>query len=126
MFTTKSAVLIDDSAIDNFLNYKILQNAGFKNVITFTSASSALQYLSETKVRFEFIFVDVYMSFIDGFEFISKFNELKLHRKQGKIYILTNSLDPSHKALSSSMNIKFLEKPLNINALSMQRKSVML
>lgn len=126
MSNEKSAILIDDNSIDNFINYKLLQSAGINNVITFNNALNALEYLKKTKFRYQLILLDVYMPFMDGFEFIEEFYKLELNKKQGEIFLLSNSVDPTHKTKSSYRRIKFMEKPLMIEALIKKRKSAML
>ena len=113
----KSVLLIDNNDIDNFINHKLLENYGITHVIAFKNATAALSYLSETNVKYHLILVDIYLTMIDGFEFIDKFNKLGLHKTQGKICILSSSINPADKEKAADRNINFIEKPLTIEKL---------
>jgi len=117
MKNIKSALLIDDSNIDNFINHKMLESHGVTNVISFNNALSALSYLKEAHIKYDLILIDIYMPINDGFSFIDKFYELELHKTQGQICILTVSLNPLDKAKAAEKNIKFIEKPFTIEKL---------
>lgn len=112
-----SVLLIDNNEIDNFINHKILENHGITNVISIKSASTALSYLLETNIRYELILIDIHLPIMDGFQFIDKFNELKLYKKQGQICLLTASLNPLYNKKAEEKNIKFIEKPLTMDKL---------
>ena len=113
----KSVLLIDSLEIDNFVNHKLLEIYGVKDVIAFRSPSKALAYLKETDITYQLILVDIYLPIMNGFEFIDKFYELNLDKQHGEICLLSASLDPLHKQKSKEMNIKFIEKPLTIDKL---------
>lgn len=117
MCKIKSAILIDDCIINNFLNGKILEMYGVTNLISFNNANNALDYLKETNYRYQLILVDIYMPLIDGFEFIDKFYNLKLNKKQGKLFILSSTMDPFHIEKSKAKKIKIIEKPLTVEKL---------
>jgi CheY-like chemotaxis protein len=117
MTKIKSAVLIDCNDIDNFINRKILENYGATNVIVFKCANNALSYLKETSIKYQRILIDIHLPVMDGFEFIDKFYELDLHKTQGKICILSASINPLHKEKSEEKKIKFIDKPLTIEKL---------
>lgn len=52
---------------------------------------------------------------MDGFEFADKYFELKLNNKHGEIFVLSASVDPTHKQKAIQRNIKFIEKPLSVD-----------
>jgi CheY-like chemotaxis protein len=54
---------------------------------------------------------------MDGFEFIDNLHKLNLHKKQGKICVLSASVNPEDKEKSDGRNAKFIEKPLTIEKL---------
>jgi CheY-like chemotaxis protein len=117
MTKIKSILLIDNNEIDNFINHKIAENYGVTNIVTFKSADNALDFLLKTKIKFQFIIVDLYLPMTDGFQFIDKFNELELYKTQGEICLLSASINPAHKKQSAERNVRFIEKPLTIEKL---------
>ncbi len=110
----KSVILIDNNELDNFINRKILEKHGVTEIITFKKATHALFYLIGTPLKFQLIIVDIHMPLLDGFEFIDKFYELKLHKKQGKICVLSASINPLDLEKTEKRKIQFIEKPLAI------------
>jgi response regulator RpfG family c-di-GMP phosphodiesterase len=110
----KSVLLVDSLEIDNFVNHKLLEIYGVKDIITFRSAGKALTYLKETNISYQLILVEIYLPITDGFEFIDMFYKLNLHKKHGEICLLSASLDPFHKQKSAEKNVRFIEKPLTI------------
>ena len=117
MDNIKSALLIDDNDIDNFINHRLLTSHGITNVISFNDAHSALLYLQETNVKYDLILVIIHMPLLDGFEFADKFYELGLDKTQGEIFILTSSTNSLNKEKSVKRNIKCISKPLTIEKL---------
>ncbi len=110
----KSVIFVDNNHIDNFVNHKLLEIHGATNVMSFRFADKALVYLKETDIKYELIFVEIYLPIKDGFEFIDMFRSLDLHKKHGDICLLSASLDPLHKEKAEQRNIRFIEKPLAI------------
>ena len=117
MAQIKSVMFIDCNDMDNFINNELLKYYGVTNLITFKSTTDALSYLEKTTFSYQFILVDIYMPVMDGFTFIDKFYELGLHKKQGKIGVLSASLNPFHKEQSIEKNVGFIEKPLTMEKL---------
>jgi CheY-like chemotaxis protein len=113
----KSVILIDVNDIDNFINYKILENHGATDVIIFKSSSDALSYLKVTPKIYQLILIDINLPIMDGFVFIDKFRELELHQTHGNICLLSSSINPLHIERSAEKNIKFIEKPLTLEKL---------
>ena|SRR2546428_5135199 len=115
-----SALIIDDSTIDNLIHKKILINYQFvKNVHCSVSVKEALNYLNVLQENGEalpeLIFLDIRMPDMNGFDF------LKLFEKQHpnitdkcKVYMLSSSLDPvDHERIVNYKFVrKFLGKPL--------------
>ena len=120
----KSVMLIDSIEIDNFVNHKLLEIYGVKDVIAFRSPSKASANLKETNITYQLILVDIYLPIMSGFEFIDKFYQLDLHKKHGEICLLSASLDPFHKQKSAEKNIRFIEKPLTIDKLLSRKQLI--
>ena len=113
----KSAVLIDNNNIDNFINRKFLESYGVTQIVTFNNPIHALFYLQGAPLRYQLILSDIYLPMMDGFEFIDKFHELNLDKKHGKIRILSASINPLDFEKSKEREIQFIEKPLTIEKL---------
>lgn len=104
-FKYKSVMLVDDNEIDNFINEKYIQSSGFSEATYIhTSTNSALEFLNNILVikdKFpkdlipEYIFLDLNMPILDGFNFLDEF--IKLSKNFGnkiKVIVLTSSLNP--------------------------------
>ena len=111
-------MLIDNCEIDNYINQKILELYGLKNVVSFTNASSALLHLQNTSTKIDLILLEIYLPVIDGFEFIEIFNELKLGDLHGQIILLSATINPNHRKLADEMNIRFVEKPFVVSKIT--------
>ncbi len=114
-------LLIDDNAIDNFINESMLEFFGGFDITVFNSAHLALEHLEITKIEFKYIIVDLKMPVMDGFTFIEYFNNLEFH-KQVQLIILSASLNPLDILKAGSLNIKFVEKPLTLEKLLFLKK----
>jgi CheY-like chemotaxis protein len=123
----KSAIIIDDTEIDQFISKKILQVAGFaEKVICYGSALDALRFLETNSTNIEMlpeiIFLDIRMPVMDGFGFLEVFEKLpeSVHH-QCTILMLSSSLDPQDvkRANSNRFVYKFLNKPLSVEQLNL-------
>lgn len=114
----RTTLLIDDSDIDLFIQRRLLEVYNFSRELhSFESAVEALQWLGKAGKEEvpDIIFLDLNMPEMDGFEFLTQFNELPLSVKgKSKIVIATSSNDPEEKkrALASEGVILFITKPL--------------
>ena len=114
--------LIDDDDITNMLHI-ILMEKEFPsdNTVVFNLAEKAIETLSNGTNLPDFIFLDINMPFMDGWEFLEAFSKLEntaLHTIQ--IYILSSSIDPDdfYKAVNSKYIKGFISKPLKPEKLS--------
>ena len=123
-------MLIDDNAIDNFINKKVVINSSFtENVYVHTNAQSALEFLKNIeKINTEetvsilpsYIFLDIDMPISDGYYFLEEFNKLSEKiTSQVKIVMLTSSLNPNDEVKANSYKgvVSYLSKPLTVDAL---------
>lgn len=119
-FKYKSALLVDDSYIDNLINRKILDNSNFaESIIVIESPKEAFDYVRDLyqdgQELPEVIFLDLRMPIMNGFEFLKALASLPdLSTDKIKIYVLTSSLDPKdiRKVNENQMVSKFIGKPL--------------
>ena len=108
----KNIFLVDDDETANFINeMQIKRFSNNLNVLTFTCAQKALHELkNEFKVP-EFIFLDIDMPNLNGWDFIDQFKTLQLN---SKIVMVTSSLNPNDKQKANEIEevIAFIEKPM--------------
>src|SRR4051812_41649035 len=98
-----TAMLIDDSEVDNFINLKMIEASAFaEKTYVHTTAKSALEFLYNIQRTMDvpstmpqIIFLDINMPLMDGFQFITEFEKLPDDlRKNTKIVMLTTSINP--------------------------------
>jgi len=108
----KNIFLVDDDDTANFINeMQINRFSGNFNIQTFTCAQKALEELKKNFKIPEFIFLDIDMPNLNGWDFINHFKKLKLSTK---IVMVTSSLNPSDKQKANELSevIAFIEKPM--------------
>jgi len=116
-----SILVIDDSKYDLFIATEILTDyCDVKEVVCVDSAQKGLAYLQSKENTPEelpeYIFLDIKMPLMDGFDFLNLYNQLSDKIKNHcKIYMLSSSLDPTDIAKAKNNNdvIDFIEKPLS-------------
>ena len=114
-------MFIDNNEIDNFINKKICESCGVTNILTFTSTSTALQYLTHLTEIPQLIFLSIRFPIMDSFEFLDKLDKLKIDSKQLDIFILSASIDPADKQKAKEKNCRgFIDKPLTAEKLLAQ------
>lgn len=121
----ETVLLIDDDDIDNFINEKIITSALFANgVIVKNSAQAGLDFLKENINNLpEFIFLDLNMKGMNGFDFLVEFDKLvienPIYKDRCKILVLSSSISEEeiHKASINPYVVKYLNKPLTENYL---------
>ncbi|MFY9310326.1 MAG: response regulator [Bacteroidia bacterium] len=126
----KSVMLVDDNQIDNYINEMIIKGSGFaENVFSYSGAMSSLDFFKNIRAIHKlsnellptYLFLDINMPVLDGFQFLDEFAEFSpLLKQEIKIVILTTSANPIDikKAAKYGEVVKFLRKPLTEEDLS--------
>ncbi|SDS06169.1 Response regulator receiver domain-containing protein [Mucilaginibacter mallensis] len=112
----KTCLLIDDNYIDNFVTSKILESGNFaENIIILQSPEQAIEALRNGSVHPDFIFLDIRMPEMSGFEFLDEYEKISIENKDAiKIYMLSSSLDPTDikQSLVNKYVCQFIHKPV--------------
>ncbi|SEO98371.1 response regulator [Mucilaginibacter sp. AW1-7] len=117
-----SILVIDDEELDcvivKALMKKVLMDP---HIDSFQNGKSAIDELSKINENNpgqlpDFIFLDLAMPVMDGWQFLAEFDRLKIDSlKKSKIYILTSSvsIDDVTRSKENPLVIDFINKPLN-------------
>jgi CheY-like chemotaxis protein len=123
-------LLIDDDRAFNFLNEKIIEFEKFATKISsYVDAREALEELKSLQETNppgvpDFIFLDINMPDMDGWEFMDQFKLLSDEVKaKCKVFILTSSLNPIdiQKSKTYTEVRGFASKPLTTEILNLIR-----
>lgn len=111
-------LLVDDDDVFNFVHKRIIERIDKSaEVSVLNSSRSALDFLTEAKSNFpDFIFLDINMPEMNGFEFLDACAQLPLTiQARMKVIFVTSSLNDADvvKANSYPMVVGFHDKPLN-------------
>ena len=114
-------MLIDDNDIDNLINSRIMTAHNFAAAVDVkTATESALESLRALKEESEnlpsLIFLDLQMPVLDGFAFLSEFENMSdAVKKNCKVVVLSSSISPDDidRASTNKYVIKYINKPLS-------------
>jgi CheY-like chemotaxis protein len=117
-------LLVDDDNATNMLNSFVLKKmAVSQSVKVVLNGSEALDYLlsitNEGQCP-EFIFLDINMPKMDGWEFMEEYREMKIERQRAKVILLTTSENPDdiEKAAKYPEILEYCNKPLTKEIIS--------
>lgn len=112
----KKVLLVDDDALTNMLNKKIVQVAIKEMPIEiFTNTEDALKYLSVHDKKGDFlIFLDINFPEKNGWDFLDTYIS---YEQKSKVIMLSSSIDNNDRDQSRSydMVIDYITKPLSID-----------
>ena len=118
----ENILIIDDGAIDTFIAKNTLEHTLSDIHVDFCiNGLQALQFLRDLIITNpdqlpDYIFLDLSMPVMDGFEFLKEFNNLDVDALgQTKIYVLSSSIftEDIRQALNSSSVSGFISKPID-------------
>lgn len=118
-------MVIDDSEVDLYLAKRIITKHSFaEDIVLMDFAKDALEYLNlhanEAAALPEYIFLDVNMPGMNGFEFLHAFEQLPESVKNYcNIIMLTTSMNTKDKqrALDNPLVKQYINKPLSADKL---------
>ena len=101
-----NCIIIDDEEVSRNITLKLSSKIKNLNVVkAFDNAIDALKFLNKNKV--DFIFLDIHMSQLSGFEFIENL------KTPTKIVLTTADRDLAIKAYEYNCIVDYLGKPYN-------------
>src|ERR1700722_9014419 len=114
-------LVVDDNDVDLFVAQFVLEKNNFsEKVVCVPSAREALDHLTSFKDNIEelpeFIFLDINMPIMSGFDFLEEYEKLSDDiKKHCIIMMLTTSLNEGdrQKAAANAYVCSFLNKPLD-------------
>jgi len=113
----KNITIIDDSRFDRYLIQRILEyKLDNISVACYSKAQEVLDLLSQGNFHTDFIFLDINMPEMSGWEFLNVFKHFKVNVP---VYILTSSESAAdrNKAANNELVKGFFSKPLSVQAL---------
>lgn len=121
----KTILLIDDNEIDLFINEKVIhaKKTGVR-IIKESSATKAIESFQKDDSSWkipDFIFIDLHMPLMSGFDFMTHFEKLPAERVgHCQIFMLTSSTHEQdiQKASEFKSIVRYLNKPLDLRELS--------
>jgi two-component system, NarL family, nitrate/nitrite response regulator NarL len=124
-YSVERVLIVDDSEIDVLVNRRLMELTLFSRNVTITqSGEEALHFLREECATADkapdFIFLDMHLPMMNGYDFIEEFKQLPSFIKQkSKIIILSVLPKEEHikKLFENNFIVAQIEKPLTQQAL---------
>jgi CheY-like chemotaxis protein len=115
--------LVDDDPINNLINKRLLVKLGIKALILeFQEGIEAISLLEKSDPKKStLIFLDINMPIMNGWEFLSVYQEKFPHRND-EIIILSSSIDYQDRLKAQDYKVVsgYLEKPLTMDKITSQ------
>lgn len=128
----KCTLVVDDDPISCFINQRIIQLTDITQSVKIVhNGKDALNYIytsiqeaPERHTLPDLIFLDLNMPVMNGFEFLTVFQDLPdIYREEVKVVILTSSNNIADRQRAKHFNVaRYINKPLTLeNAKSLLR-----
>jgi len=120
-------MLVDDNEIDIFIHKEIIKQLPTATfVLSFSSAQTALDYLSNTQNEWpQLILLDIEMPVMTGLDFLEIYDTMPTEQRSNcRVVLLSSSLNNHLQTISKKSVFDLLEKPLNIEKLNRALASV--
>lgn len=114
MYLFDLIILIDDDPINNLINKRLISKLAISpDVIEFSEAEKALEYIKTSDSRGNLILLDINMPVMNGWDFLACYAKLK-NRIDESIIMLSSSIDHQDQQRSRGFSFvqDFIEKPL--------------
>jgi CheY-like chemotaxis protein len=115
----KNILLVDDEKVFHFVNSKVIALTGIDcEIQTASNGQEALvminKFMSGSDSSPDYIFIDLNMPVMDGFEFVRVFQRMEFpHKERVTLIILTSSADERDKLKAIELGVShFISKPL--------------
>ena len=126
-------IIIDDSRLDCFIAEKIIQNSGtFSSVKSYMEATEAYETIKNKEGdgdnTITIIILDIQMPVMNGFEFVSVFEQLpKETQSKYAIFLFSSSINENDKNRLKNYPaiIRFYSKPISKETISQMIEQVM-
>lgn len=126
-------IIIDDSRLDCFIAEKIIQNTGtFSSVKSYMEATEAYEAIKNKGVNEDdtitIIVLDIQMPIMNGFEFVSVFEQLpKEIQSKYAIFLFSSSINENDKnrLMNYPAIIRFYSKPISKETIAQMIEQVM-
>lgn len=111
----QTVVVVDDNATVRKLFERSTETLAI-DLISFDSASSSMEYLSETKP--DLLFLDIIMPDKDGLTFLQELRKLPLHRDTPVIMITSKDYAQDRTVANELGASEFITKPMPMRAIT--------
>jgi CheY-like chemotaxis protein len=122
----KNRVLLVDDDIDDQIFFREAINDLFPNLecIAINNGKEALQFIEENPPPPQYIFLDLNMPYVNGFEFLEEFKK-EGENSETTIYIYSTSSNPTDREKAKILGADdYIVKYSDLNALKVKLKKV--
>lgn len=121
MKKVKNACIIDDDEIFRFILEKQIKNQNLaENIMCFENGREAIDYIKTNRLENDslpdVIFLDINMPTMDGWDFVTEYNELKKQIiKDATVFMISSSVDDRdiRRANDSGIITEYVTKPVD-------------
>jgi putative two-component system response regulator len=111
---SSTILVVDDELRNIHLLKRFLNDAGFANLHTTADSRQALGMYKQLQP--DLVLLDISMPFLDGFEVMKQFDEVRGHEEYVPVLVLTADITPETRRRALTCGAKdFLTKPLDLS-----------